>query len=137
MAKEDYNVADRVTEDADGNNLLLPGNKVQETVASTPDADAAEFARDADVSHPAYANYVTALDAFTDRPDIEPLRERRLREYGSTFGDAEFMRERPYNADGTASTPPRPGTVYGDAPKAGGADDAGTELHAETPADGD
>jgi len=133
MAKADYNVADR---DIDS---LEAGDKVLETVASTPDADAAQFAADAGVSHPAYANYATALDAHTDRADIEGLAERRAREYGATFGAADFMRDAAYDADGSAADAPRPGTVYGDAPDGGGVtgDDLGTDTHVETPATGD
>lgn len=110
MAKEDYNVADRTIES------LEAGDKVLETTFDNPDTDAAEFAATEGVSQAAYANYATALNAHQSRADIETLADRRAREYGDQFSDADFMREAAYNADGTAATPPRPGTVYGDAP---------------------
>ena len=110
MAAEDYNVADRnITS-------LEAGDKVQETVQPTPDADAAEFAETNGVSHPAYANYAAALNAYQSRSDIETLADRRRRENGTTFAEGDFMRQNAYNADGTAALPPRPGTVHGDAP---------------------
>lgn len=129
MAKEDYNVADRAEFS------LTAGDKVAETIQETPDADAAQFAADAGVSHPAYANYVTALDAHTDREDIEGLRERRLREYGDSFAAGEFMRTAPYEADGSPADPPRPGTIHGLAPDAGTSGDS--EINEEDPATGD
>lgn len=111
MAKEDYNVADRP--DAG----LTAGEHVAETVQDTPDADAAAFAAAGGVSSAAFRNYQTALNAFQARDDIETLADRRAREYGDSFADAEFMRQEAYNADGTAADAPRPGTVYGDADK--------------------
>lgn len=110
MAKEDYNVADRnITS-------LEAGDKVQETVFANPDTDAKDFAETEGVSQAAYANYADALNAHQSRSDIETLADRRAREYGDQFSDADFMRQNAYNADGTAATPPRPGTVHGDAP---------------------
>lgn len=111
MAKEDYNVADRP------NAGLTAGEHVEETVQATPDADAAAFAETAGTSSAAFANYATALNAFQARDDIETLADRRAREYGDAFADADFMRQEAYNADGTAADAPRPGTVYGDADK--------------------
>lgn len=110
MAKEDYNVADRRIDS------LEAGDKVQETVFANPDVDARDFAETNGVSQAAYANYAAALNAHQSRADIETLADRRAREYGDTFDDGAFMREAAYNADGTAATPPRPGTVHGDAP---------------------
>lgn len=110
MAKEDYNVADRRIES------LEAGDKVQETVFANPDDDARAFAETNGVSQAAYANYATALNAHQSRADIETLADRRAREYGDTFEDGDFMRANAYNVNGTAATPPRPGTVHGDAP---------------------
>lgn len=110
MAKEDYTVADREI------TALTAGERVAETVQETPDADAATFAESAGVSNAAYANYATALAAHANRDDIESLADRRAREYGDDFSDADFMREAAYDADGDAVAPPRPGTVHGDAP---------------------
>lgn len=128
MAEADYNVADRIVLDAEGNPVaegyLTANDKVQTTVQATPDADAAAFAADAGVQKPEYANYATALDAFAAREDIEGLAERRAREYGSSFGEADFMRDAAYNADGTSANAPRPGTIHGLAPDAGGVFDA-------------
>ena len=110
MAKEDYNVADRTIES------LTAGEKVQETVYENPDVDAKAAADAAGVSSAAFVDYATALNAYQARDDIETLADRRAREYGDTFADGDFMRQNAYNADGTAATPPRPGTVQGDAP---------------------
>lgn len=113
MAAEDYNVADRVGADA-----LTAADKLAETDrGANPDVDSKAAAEAAGVSHPAYIGYAAALNTHQSRPDIEPLAARRLREYGDDFTDAEFMRRRAYDADGTAAAAPRPGTVYGDAPK--------------------
>lgn len=140
MAESDYNVADRVVLDADGNPVangyLTANDKVQTTVQATPDADAAQFAADAGVSKPEYANYATALDAYAAREDIEGLAERRAREYGNSFGAADFMRANAYNADGTPAAAPTPGNMYGVAPDAAGDFDAADDA-VETPATGD
>lgn len=113
MAAEDYNVADRPGADA-----LTAADKLAETDrGANPDVDAKERAEAAGVSHPAYINYAAALNTHQQRPDIEPLAARRAREYGDDFTDAQFMRNNAYDADGSAADAPRPGTVYGDAPK--------------------
>ena len=111
MAAEDYNVADRP--DAG----RTAGEKIGDTAYNNPDVDARARADAAGVSHPAYIGYAAALETFQSRDDIETLADRRAREYGDSFADAAFMRESAYNADGTAAAAPRPGTVYGDAPK--------------------
>lgn len=111
MAAEDYNVADRP------NAGLTAGEKVQETVFDNPDNESRAAADAAGVSHPAYIGYAAALDTFQSRADIEPLAARRARENGDDFSDGAFMRELAYDNDGTAAAAPRPGTVYGDAPK--------------------
>ena len=140
MAEADYNLADRVVLDSEGNPVangyLTANEKVQTTVQATPDADAAQFAADAGVQKPEYANYATALDAYAARADIEGLAERRAREYGESFGAADFMRDAAYNADGTAAAAPRPGTIYGDAPDAAGVFDA-ADSNVEDAAVGD
>ena len=111
MAEADYNVADRnITS-------LEAGDKVQETVQETPDADAAAFAATNNVAKPEYANYAAALDAHAARADIEGLAERRAREYGDAFADADFMRTEVYDpTTGAVNAPPRAGSVEGDAP---------------------
>lgn len=111
MAAEDYNVADR----ADAGRTA--GEKIGDNAYENPDVDAKERAATAGVSHPAYIGYAAALETFQSRPDIETLADRRKREYGSDFNDADFMRNNAYEADGSAADAPRPGTVYGDAPK--------------------
>ncbi len=112
MAAEDYVVADRTIQS------LTAGEKVQETVFENPDADAKEFAHDEGVSQAAYANYATALNAHQARPDIETLADRRAREYGDQFSDADFMRTEVYDpVTGEVNDPPRAGSVEGDAPK--------------------
>lgn len=119
MAAEDFVVADRRNDDGTDvkSNPVTAGDKVDETVlADNPDTEAAEAAETAGVSNAAYIGYAAALNAFQSRTDIETLADRRAREYGDTFDDGAFMREAAYNADGTAATPPRPGTVHGDAP---------------------
>lgn len=110
MAKEDYNVADRVIDS------LTAGENVLETVQATPDADAKAAADAAGVSNAAFVDYEEALNAYQSRDDIETLADRRARENGTTFAAGDFMRQSAYDADGSAATPPRPGTVHGDAP---------------------
>ena len=112
MAAEDYNVADRP-----GDFPVTAGDKVAETVYDNPDTEAAEAAATAGVSSAAFIDYATALGTYEDRPDIETLADRRARTVGDAFTDGDFMRQAAYDADGTAATPPRPGTVHGDAPK--------------------
>jgi len=111
MAAEDYNVADRP--DAG----RTAGEKIGDTAFENPDTESRAAAVAAGVSHPAYIDYAVALEAHQTRADIETLADRRRREYGSDFNDADFMRANAYDADGTAADAPRPGTVYGDAPK--------------------
>lgn len=57
------------------------------------DAEAAQRAEDAGVVHPAYVDYEEAIENYQDRPDTEPLTERRAREAGSDVRDASFRRE--------------------------------------------
>lgn len=115
MAAADYNVADRP--EWTGTNNVTAADKLAETVYDNPDNESQAAADAAGVSHPAYIGYAAALATHQSRPDIEPLAARRAREYGDDFTDADFMRRRAYNANGTAAAAPRPGTVYGDAPK--------------------
>ena len=110
MAAADYNVADR--KEWAGTNNVTAADKLAETGFDNPDDESRAAADAAGVSHPAYVGYAAALATHQSRPDIEPLAARRLREYG-----ADFMRANAYDADGTAADAPRPGTVYGDAPK--------------------
>ena len=115
MAAEDYVVADRP--EWQGTNNVTASDRISETEFDNPDTESAAAAESAGVSHPAYIGYAAALNTHQARPDIETLADRRTREYGTTFGAADFMRKDPYNADGSAKAPPRPGTVHGDAPK--------------------
>ena len=130
MAESDYNVADRVVLDSDGNPVanghLTANEKVQTTVQATPDADAEAFAVAAGVSRPEYANYATALEALQAREDIETLASRRARENGADFNDADYMRLVPGQ--------PGPGSIFGQAPKrdeaeAPAADGAGADVY--------
>ena len=113
MAAGDYVVADRA-----GNFPITAGDKVDETTFENPDDDARAFAAAGNVSQAAYRNYATALDAHQSRDDIETLADRRAREYGDQFSDADFMRREVYDpATGDVNDPPRAGTVHGDADK--------------------
>ena len=116
MAASDYNVADR-PEWQGTNNVTAADRLADSSQGANPDVDSKAAAVAAGVSHPAYIGYAAALNTHQSRPDIEPLAARRLREYGDEFTDAEFMRRRAYLANGNAAAAPRPGTVYGDAPK--------------------
>lgn len=111
MAAADYIVADRVIES------LEAGDKVQETVYENPDTEAKAAADTANVSHAAYIGYAAALNTHQSRADIETLADRRAREAGDAFADADFMRRQVYNADGSVTAAPRPGSVEGDADK--------------------
>lgn len=108
MAESDYNVADRKPDS--GAFPVTAADKVGETVQATPDADAWAAADTANVSHPAYVGYAAALTTHQNREDIESLASRRLREYGDTFADANYMR----NSTDQAT---RPGTPAGLAPQ--------------------
>lgn len=112
MAAVDYNVADRVDAGRTAGEVLADSDR-----GANPDVDSKAAAEAAGVSHPAYIGYAAALNTHQTRADIEPLAARRAREYGTTFAAGEFMRLNAYDADGTAAAAPRPGTVYGDAPK--------------------
>mgnify|MGYP001583102448 CR=1 FL=1 len=52
-----------------------------------------ERARDAGVVDAAYVDYEEALQNYQDRPDVEPLSERRAREAGRNFDEAAFRRQ--------------------------------------------
>jgi hypothetical protein len=113
MAASDYNVADRNISGG-----ITAADKLAETDrGENPDVDARERADAAGVSNAAYIGYAEALEAFEARDDIEPLAVRRAREYGSDFDAGSIMRQAAYEDDGTAADAPRPGTVFGDAPK--------------------
>lgn len=113
MAEVDYNVADRNL----GAGITAAQVLSESDRGANPDVDSAAAAVTAGVSHPAYIGYAAALATHESRPDIEPLAARRAREYGTTYAAGDFMRNNAYDADGTAADAPRPGTVYGDAPK--------------------
>lgn len=113
MAKEDYEVADRALQGADGK-ALTAGERVAQTVQETPDQEARDFAEAGDVALAAYRNYATALEAHQARVDIETLADRRAREYGADFEAGAFMRA------GHSDTPPTSGGVNGVAPASGG-----------------
>lgn len=128
MAKDDYTVADRALEGADGGPLTA-GERVAQSVQETPDADARQFAEDEGVAHAAYANYADALEAHQARVDIETLADRRAREYGADFDAGAFMRA-PHG-----DTPPTSGSVNGVAPASGGDTDGGETPPVTDPED--
>lgn len=111
MAKEDYVVADRALEGA-GGTPLTAGERVAQTVVSTPEDDHADFitASGDNVSRAAYVDYAEALEAHQARDDIETLADRRAREYGADFDAGAFMRAP------AGDTPPTSGSVHGTAP---------------------
>jgi hypothetical protein len=108
MAESDYQVADRPG--WQGSDTVTAADKVAETVQATPDSDAWAAADTANVSHPAYVGYATALAAHEAREDIESLASRRARENGDAFTDADYMRN-------SLDQSTRPGTTAGLAPK--------------------
>lgn len=114
MAESDYNVADR--RNADNTdvkaNPITAADKVAETVQATPDSDALAAAAAANVTHPAYVGYAAALTAHQNREDIESLASRRIRESGTTFAAADYMR-----STRTSEADAGPGTVAGLAPR--------------------
>lgn len=59
---------------------------------SAVDTAAAAAADTANVRRAAFINYDAALQNYEDRPDMEPLAERRAREVASTFAATDFMR---------------------------------------------
>lgn len=52
-----------------------------------------ERAREAGVTDAAFVNYEEALHNYEQRPDVEPLKERRAREGGRDFSEAAFRRQ--------------------------------------------
>lgn len=86
--------------------------RVQETVAVTPDADAAAQATAAGVRDAAFVDYGVALDAHAARVDIEDLDSKNRRNAPATFASADHMRLDP------SDTAPTPGSVNGVAPDA-------------------
>lgn len=57
------------------------------------DREAAKRADEAGVVDASVVDYVEALENYENRPDIETLAERRARENGVKFDDAQFRRE--------------------------------------------
>lgn len=86
----------------------------------------ATAAHAAGVTRSEYIGYADALDNYESREDVEPLEERRAREAGDAYADADFRRS------GTGSravlTSPGDGNVGPDAPDgvATGGDDYAT-----------
>lgn len=115
MASSDYNVADRKPET--GSFPVTAGAKVNVTAASNPDVDAAAYAATNNVSNAAYVGYAAALATYEARADIETLADRRARTQATTDSAQDFMRRAVYNADGSVKSPPRPGSVKGNADK--------------------
>lgn len=60
---------------------------------STVDADAAKAAEKAGVVDAAYVDYEPALKNYEGRKDVETLEDRRARENGTSFSEANFVRE--------------------------------------------
>lgn len=57
------------------------------------DREAAKAAEEAGVLDASQVDYVEALENYQSRPDVETLAERRARENGVRFEDAQFRRE--------------------------------------------
>lgn len=102
MAKEDYDVAERV-DWQDGPVTAL--GRVSETVNETPDEENKAEAAAANVKDAAYIGYADALEAHQSREDIETLAARRAREYGADFDAGEFMRQVPNRSGGNGYAP--------------------------------
>lgn len=118
MASTDYNVADRKPESADGAFPVTAQDKVGfVTGYANPDTDAKAAAAAANVSNAAFIGYAAALATYEARADIETLADRRARSNATTDSAQDFMRRAVYNTDGTVKSPPRPGSVKGDADK--------------------
>lgn len=62
-----------------------------ETYAA-PVNDGAELAEEAGVVNPAHVDYEEALKNYESRDDVETLANRRARENGTAFSDADFVR---------------------------------------------
>ena len=61
------------------------------TYASS-ETDDAELAEEAGVVNPAHVDYEEALKNYESRADVETLANRRARESGVAFSDADFVR---------------------------------------------
>jgi len=57
------------------------------------DEDAAKRAEEAGVADASQIGYVEALKNYEARPDVETLEQRRARENGTAFSEANFVRE--------------------------------------------
>lgn len=121
MAKEHFVPG----QDRDISGGITAADKLAESDrGENPDVESKAAAAAAGVSHPAYVDYASALEAFEARDDIETLAARRARDNGADFNAGGFMRANAYDADGTSADAPRPGTVFGDAPDEGDTLDA-------------
>jgi hypothetical protein len=87
------------TLDAEGNEVVsgtytvyTAASAQQELLGDGLDAEAAEAAEDANVTHPAYVNYVTAIENYELRSDTEPLAGRRARTVGDAIEDGNQYR---------------------------------------------
>lgn len=63
------------------------------TVGPVDVADAKERAREAGVTDAAFIQYEEAMKNYESRSDVEPLKERRAREGGRDFSEADFRRK--------------------------------------------
>lgn len=63
------------------------------TVGAVQGDNEKEKAREAGVVSVEYINYDEALKNYEARADVEPLAERRARENGTSFSEANFRRE--------------------------------------------
>ena len=108
MAKADYNVADRASVTENGGPLTAL-DRVNETVAETPDAENAAEALAAGVKDAAFIGYDVALTAHESREDIEDRDSYLRRTYGiagqGDFASQAHMRQLPNRSGGNGIAP--------------------------------
>jgi hypothetical protein len=66
--------------------------------ADKVDVHSAKAAEEAGVTAPEYVDYEAALENYEARSDVETLAQRRARESGVSFADADFRRKGEGNA---------------------------------------
>lgn len=122
MAKADYNVADRAEVTENGGPLTAL-DRVNQTVAETPDAENQAEALAAGVKDAAFIGYDVALDAHGAREDIEDLDSYTRRTYGiggADFANQAHMRQLPNRSGGNGIAPDPDNAVVVDGASAPG-----------------
>lgn len=74
------------------------------TVGAVQSDDEKAFAAENGVVDAAYVDYDKALENYESRSDVETLADRRARENGTAFSEANFRREIPSEEGGVVTS---------------------------------